>query len=80
MKSLLVSFKDQIHKSYQVSFYKKNNEGVEIDTIDIFVDASQEEERRRQDEYDDMCQKIHQLLKPKQADMIIAICLWTEWL
>jgi len=40
-----------------------------------FADNIQEKEHQRQDDYDDVCQQIHQILKPEQADMIIAICI-----
>jgi len=42
---------------------------------ETFVDHLWEEERERQDDYEDVCQKIRQVLKPEQAEMIIAICI-----
>ena len=37
------------------------------------ADNIQEKERKKQEDYDDICQKIRQILKSEQADMIIAI-------
>ena len=65
----------QRQKRRQVSFQKMDDDGCEIDMTDTFADYSQEEDRKRQDEYEEICQKIRKILKPEQADMIIAICL-----
>jgi len=40
---------------------------------EAFVDHLWEKEHQRQDDYDEVCQKIRQALKPDQAEMIIAI-------
>lgn len=65
----------QTHNRRLVSLQKESFEGSEMNTMDIIADNSQEEERQRQELYEDMCQKIRQLLKPEHADMVIAICL-----
>jgi len=54
------------------TFYE---EGEQVDVLNTVADKSQVEEYQRQEDYDDICQKIHQVLKREQADMIIAICL-----
>lgn len=65
----------QTHHRRLVSLQKESDDVSEINVMDIITDDSQEEARQRQEDHDDMCQKIRQLLKPEQADMIIAICL-----
>lgn len=65
----------QTHNRRLVSLKKESNEGSEINTMDLIADVSQEEARQRQELYDELCQKVRQLLKPEHADMIIAICL-----
>jgi hypothetical protein len=55
--------------------FEKDNEGSEIDMMDTLADHSWERERQKQEEYEEICQQIRQILKPKQANMIIAICI-----
>jgi len=61
-------------KRHQV-YSQKNDDEFEMDMLDVLADHSQEEARQRQEDYDEICQKIRQVLKREQADMIIAICL-----
>ena len=65
----------QTHNRRKVALQKEADEGVENDMMDMIADKSQIEARQRQEDYDEICQKIHQVLKPEQAEMIIAICL-----
>lgn len=56
--------------------FRKNDEDTdEHDGLDTVADNSQEEERNRQYEYEELCQKIRTMLKPKFAEVIIAVCL-----
>jgi len=54
------------------TFYEEGEQAAVLDTV---ADKSQVEEYQRQEDYDEICQKIRQVLKREQADMIIAICL-----
>jgi len=45
------------------------------EVVDLLEDSSQMEAHERQEDYEDQCQRIREVLKPEQADMIIAICL-----
>lgn len=56
-------------------FRKADEDADERDGLDTVADNSQEEERNRQYEYEDLCQKIRTMLKPKFAEVIIAVCL-----
>lgn len=56
-------------------FRKDEEEADESDGLDTVADNSQEEERTRQYEYEDLCQKIRAVLKPEFADVIIGVCL-----
>jgi hypothetical protein len=53
------------------NFYEEDEEGA----LDELADYSQMEESQRKDDYEEQCQRIRELLKPAQADMIIAISL-----
>ena len=44
-------------------------------TLEMVADNSQLEKLKQQADYEALCQKIYKLLKPEQADMMIAICL-----
>lgn len=56
-------------------FRKKHGDIDESDGINTVADNSQEEERCRKYEYEALCQKIRAVLKPKFADVIIAVYL-----
>lgn len=43
--------------------------------MDTVADNSQEEKLNRQYEYEDLCQKLREVLKPEFAEVIIAVCL-----
>ena len=55
-----------------VSHQQEDNKDFEMV---IIADHSWEEARQRQEAYEDICQKIRLVMKPEQANMIIAICL-----
>ena len=54
---------------------KDNECFAEINQLDLLADDSEEKERHKQVEYATTCQKIRRVLKPEQAEMIIAICI-----
>lgn len=56
-------------------FRKDDEDADEGDGLDTVADNSQAEERSRQYEYEDLCQKIRAVLKPDFAEVIIAVCL-----
>lgn len=60
---------------FELTLEVEDDESIDTNTMDKFADYSEMEEMERQDDYEEQCQKIRQLLKPAQADMIIAICL-----
>lgn len=62
------------HNRYKASL-KNEEESAEIDVLDILTDLSQVENYQKQDDYDEICQKIRDLLNSEQADMIIAILI-----
>ena len=51
------------------------NENAQMNVLDTIADDSQLKNDQRQDDYNEVCQKIRRILKPKQANMIIAICI-----
>lgn len=56
--------------------FRKDFEDIdESDGIDTVADNSQDEELCRKYEYEALCQKIRAVLKPKFADVIIAVYL-----
>jgi len=64
------------HTSYSnVVLKREDDQLVEEEIIDTFADNSQLEDFEKEIDYEEQCQKIRQLLKPDQADMVIAICL-----
>jgi len=61
------------HHRHLAYLQTDDDEGSEMNVMDAIADHSQEEEHERQEGYDELCQKIRQVLKPEQADMVIAI-------
>ena len=64
----------QTHNRRKVSFQTDEDDN-QLTMLDLLIDDSQEKERQQQEDYEVLCQKIKQALKPEQAAMIIAICL-----
>lgn len=54
-------------------FRKDDEEPDESDGIDTVADNSQDEERCRKDDYEDLCLRIRKALKSEYADVIIAV-------
>lgn len=56
-------------------FRKDDEDADDSDGMDTVADNSQEEKLNRQYEYEDLCQKLREVLKPEYAEVIIAVCL-----
>ena len=63
------------HYRHLIDLQAEDDEGSEMNAMDVIADYSQEKEHQRQEEYEDMCDRIRQVLKPDHANMMIAICL-----
>lgn len=63
------------HNRRKVFVQKEGDGSTDLNLLDMIADDSQEKERQKKADYDEMCQKVRQALKPDQAEMIIAICL-----
>ncbi|MGN0484140.1 MAG: sigma-70 family RNA polymerase sigma factor [Lachnospiraceae bacterium] len=66
---------DRHRGNLKKQFRKEDEDADESDGLDTVGDYSQEEERNRQYEYEDLCQKLRTVLKPEYAEVIIAVCL-----
>lgn len=68
--------KEHRHRGNLKKQFRKDDEDAEdSDGLDTVGDYSQDEERLRKDDYEDLCQQIREVLKPEYADVIIAVCL-----
>lgn len=56
-------------------FRKDDQDADESDGMDTVADNSQEEQLNRQCEYEEVCKKLREALKPEYSETIIAICL-----
>jgi len=56
-----------------ISVKTEDEESSEMDMMDLIVDDSQARQYQKQEDCEALCQEIRQLLKPKQAEMIITI-------
>ena len=65
----------QTHNRRKIKFQRTDNEAAEIDWQDLIADNTQLENLTQQEDYEAICQKIHSLLKPQQAEMMITICI-----
>jgi len=65
----------QTHHRHQAFLQKKGAESVTAEMVDLIADQSEVEAYRRQADYEALCQKVREALKPDQAEMFIAICL-----
>ena len=64
------------HRGNLKKQFRKDDEDIDAgDGLDTVGDYSQDEERLRKDDYEDLCQQIREALKPEYADVIIAVCL-----
>jgi len=61
--------------AYHAPNYKYEDEELSSDFADCIPDFTQLNEMKEREAYEELCQKIKNLLKPKQADMVISICL-----
>ncbi|WP_029502434.1 RNA polymerase sigma factor [Lachnoclostridium phytofermentans] len=66
---------DRHRGNLKKQFRKDDEDADESDGLDTVGDYSQEEERTRKYEYEDLCQRIRAVLKPNFAEVIIAMCL-----
>lgn len=66
---------DRHRGNLKKQFHKEDEDADESDGLDTVGDYSQEEERNRQYEYEDLCLRIRKALKSEYADVIIAVCL-----
>lgn len=57
------------------SFRKDDEEADNSDGLDLIPDYSDEELRKRKEDYDSVCQKLRMLLKPEYAEVLIAVVL-----
>lgn len=64
------------HRGNLKKQFRKDDEGADdSDGMDTVADNSQEEKLNRQYEYEDLCQKLREVLKSEFAEVIIAVCL-----
>lgn len=66
---------DRHRGNLKKQFRKDDEDADESDGLDTVGDYSQEEERTRKYEYEDLCQRIRAVLKHDFAEVIIAVCL-----
>lgn len=66
---------DRHRGNLKKQFRKDDEVAVDGDGMDTVADNSQEEKLNRQYEYEDLCQKLREVLKPEFAEVIIAVCL-----
>lgn len=66
----------QFHRGNLKKQFRRDDEvAVDGDGMDTVADNSQEEKLNRQYEYEDLCQRLREVLKPEYAEVIIAVCL-----
>ncbi|WP_147564908.1 RNA polymerase sigma factor [Clostridium tyrobutyricum] len=66
---------DRHRGNLKKQFRKDDEDAAESDGMDTVADNSQEAERNRKYEYEDLCQKLREVLKPEYVEVIIAVCL-----
>lgn len=66
---------DRHRGNLKKQFRKDDEVAVDGDGMDTVADNSQEEKLNRQYEYEELCQKLRDVLKPEFAEVIIAVCL-----
>lgn len=66
---------DRHRGNLKKQFRKDDEVAVDGDGMDTVADNSQEEKLNRQYDYEDLCQKLREVLKPEFAEVIIAVCL-----
>ncbi|WP_317724410.1 phage tail tape measure protein [Clostridium tetani] len=66
---------DRHRGNLKKQFRKDDEVAVDGDGMDTVADNSQEEKLNSQYEYEDLCQKLRDVLKPEFAEVIIAVCL-----
>ena len=65
----------QTHNRRKVSLQQIDEDDYEMNALDLVADYTQTEQLKKQEDYEATCQKIRELLKPDQAEMIISILL-----
>ena len=66
---------DRHRGNLKKQFRKDDEVAVDGDGMDTVADNSQEEKLNSQYEYEDLCKKLRDVLKPEFAEVIIAVCL-----
>jgi len=63
------------HNRRLIPVKAEDEESSEMDMMDLVIDNSQEDERKRQEDYEEQCQMLRNSLSSKQAELMIAIVL-----
>ena len=63
------------HYRHVIHHEREADNGLAMNVMDVLAYDSQEKARQKQEDYEEVYQKIRQALKPDYADMIIAICI-----
>ncbi|MCT4544867.1 MAG: sigma-70 family RNA polymerase sigma factor [Vallitalea sp.] len=66
---------DRHRGNLKKQFRKDDQEPDTSDGMATVADNSQEEKLSQQYEYEELCQKLREVLKPEYAEVIIAVCL-----
>jgi hypothetical protein len=66
---------DRHRGNLKKQFRKDDQDADDSDGMDTVADNSQEEKLNHQYEYEDLCQKLREVLKTEYAEVIIAVCL-----
>ncbi|MDS1005371.1 sigma-70 family RNA polymerase sigma factor [Clostridium sporogenes] len=66
---------DRHRGNLKKQFIKDDEDADDSDGMDTVADNSQEEKLNCQYEYEDLCQKLRDVLKSEFAEVIIAVCL-----
>lgn len=66
---------DRHRGNLKKQFRKDDENADDSDGMDTVADNSQEAERNSKYEYENLCQKLREVLKPEFAEVIIAVCL-----
>lgn len=66
---------DRHRGNLKKQFRRDDEVAVDGDGLDTVADNSQEEKLNRLYEYEDLCQRLREVLKTEYAEVIIAVCL-----
>ena len=65
----------QTHNRRKVSLQQIDEDDFEMNALDLVADYTQTEQLKKQEDYEATCQKIREILKPDQAEMMISILM-----